>query len=240
MRTTEKTNSIQKTARLAGVLYLILAVASGWAFMNISTLVVPGDAATTVSNLRQSEALFRLGILSDLFGQVVFIFLVLALYKLFKPVHKNQARLMVIFVVISVVLQSISLLNQIAALIVLNGADYLTVFSTAQLDALVLFFLNLHKAGFSVIAQIYFGLWLFPLGFLVYKSGFLPKIVGMLLIIAGVGYLFDVAAFFMLPTLEVTVSGFTFIGELVLLLWLLIKGVNVEQWQMKTLEPARI
>jgi len=240
MRTTEKTNSIQKTARLAGVLYLILAVASGWAFMNISTLVVPGDAATTVSNLRQSEALFRLGILSDLFGQVVFIFLVLALYKLFKPVHKNQARLMVIFVVISVVLQSISLLNQIAALVVLNGADYLTVFSTAQLDALVLFFLNLHKAGFSVIAQIYFGLWLFPLGFLVYKSGFLPKIVGMLLIIAGVGYLFDVAAFFMLPTLEVTVSGFTFIGELVLLLWLLIKGVNVEQWQMKTLEPARI
>lgn len=233
-------HSIQKTARLAGLLYLMLAVASGWAFVNLSNLIVPGDATTTVSNIRASEPLFRIGIMSDLFGQAIFIGLVLVLYKLLNPVHKNQAVYMVVFVVASVILQSISLLNQMAALLILNGANYLTVFDTAQLDALVLFFLNLHEAGFSIIAQIYFGLWLFPLGSLVYNSGFLPKILGVLLIIAGLGYLFDVVTFFLFPTFDVTISQFTFIGELLLLLWLLIKGVNTDRWKMWSLTPETI
>lgn len=227
--------SPQKTARIAGVLYLILSIASGWAFANLSSLVVHGDATATVSNLRAAEPLFRLGILSDLFGQAVFIFLVLALYKLLQPVNRNMARSMVILVIISVTLQSISLLNQIAALLLLNGAGYLTVFNVEQLNALVLFFLNLHEAGFSVIAQIYFGLWLFPLAFLIYNSGFLPKFLGVLLIVAGLGYLFDVATFFLAPNFGVSVSQFTFIGELLLLLWLLIKGVNVDRWQERAL-----
>ena len=195
-------SSPQKTARMAGFLYLILSIASGWAFANLSGLVVHGDAATTVSNLRASEPLFRLGILSDLLGQAVFVFLVLALYRLLKPVGKNMARSMVILVIISATLQSISLLNQVAALLLLNGAGYLTVFNSEQINALVMFFLNLHQAGFSVIAQIYFGLWLFPLAFLIYKSGFLPKFLGILLIVAGVGYLFDVATFFLVPNFE--------------------------------------
>lgn len=230
--------SPQRYARLAGILYLILAVASGWAFFNLTSMIVPGNAAQTVSNLRASESVFRLGIMSDLLGQAVFIFLVLVLYRLLKPVDRNQARHMVALVIISVALQSISLINQIAALFLLNGADYLAAFSAEQVDALVLFFLNMHSAGFSVIAQVFFGLWLIPLGILIYKSGFLPKVLGILLIVAAFGYLVDVVTFFLVPGLEVTLSEFTFIGELLLLLWLLIKGVNVEQWKKRALEGA--
>lgn len=235
-----KQQSPQKTARTAGILYLILSIASGWAFANLTGLVVHGDAAATVNNLRAAEPLFRIGILSDLFGQAVFIFLVLTLYQLLKPVNRNMARTMVILVIISVTLQSISLLNQIAALLLLNGAEYLSVFNAQQMDALVLFFLNLHEAGFSIIAQIYFGLWLFPLAFLIYKSGFLPKFLGVLLVVAGVGYLVDVVTFFLIPGREVTISQFTFVGELLLLLWLLIKGVNVERWNERALETESV
>lgn len=238
MNTNVNVNSIQKTARTAGFLYLILAIASGWAFANLSSLIVPGDAAATVSNIRASEPLFSIGIMSDLLGQVVFLLLVLALYRLLSPVNKNQSRVMVLFVMISVTLQSISLLNQIAALLLVNGAGYLTVFNPEQLDALVMFFLNLHEAGFSVIAQIYFGLWLIPLGLLVFKSGFLPKFLGALLIVAAFGYLIDVVTFFLVPNLDVSISQFTFVGELSLLLWLLVKGVNVERWEKRVLQSA--
>lgn len=225
-------------ARLAGVLYLLLAVLSGWAFFNLTSMIVPGNAAETAANLRASEPVFRIGILSDLSGQAIFAVLVLVLYRLLKPVNKNQARLMVSLVIVSVALQSMSLINQMAALILLNGADYLSVFSAAQVDALILFFLNMHKAGFSIIAQVFFGLWLIPLGVLIYKSGFMPKILGILLVVAAFGYLGDVVTFFLLPDLGLTVSEFTFIGELLLMLWLLIKGVNVEVWKQRSLEAA--
>jgi hypothetical protein len=228
----------QRTARFAGFLYLILAVASGWAFMHLSSLIVPGDAAGTVANIRASLPAFRIGILSDLFGQAVFIFLALTLYRLLKAVNRNQAITMVVLVIISVTLQSLSALNQIAALLLVNGGDYLSAFNAEQIDALVLFFINLHSAGFSVIAQIYFGLWLFPLGILIYKSGFLPRILGALLIIAGLGYLVDVMTYFLVPDFGVSFSEFTFIGELLIILWLLIKGVNVEQWKKRALETA--
>ena len=223
-------NSIQRTARLAGFLYLILAVCGGFAEFAIrQSMIVPGDAAATVRNIMASISTFRLGIASELIGQTVFILLVMTLYKLLKPVNQNQARLMVVFVIVAVTITCLNMLNQFAVLPLLSGADYLAVFDAGQLQALVLYFLNLHHAGY-LIAQIFFGLWLLPLGILVYMSGFMPKIVGILLMVACFGYLVDVFTFLLIPGFEVVFSKFTFVGEVVLLLWLLIKGVNVEQW----------
>lgn len=240
MDTNANVSSIQKTARMAGFLYLILAVCGGFAeFFVRQSLIVPGDAATTVSNITASMPQFRLGVFSELVGQVAFILLVLYLYKLLKPVNQNQAVLMVVFVIVAATITCLNMLNQAAVLPLLSGADYLEAFDASQLQALALYFLNLHKAGY-LIAQIFFGLWLLPLGYLVYKSGFMPKIVGVLLMVACFGYLIDVFTFFLIPGFEVVISEFTFVGELLLLLWLLIKGVNVEQWEKRALEAATV
>jgi hypothetical protein len=112
------------------------------------------------------------------------------------------------------------------------GADYLTVFTADQLQALVPLFLDLHEHGIN-IAGIFWGLWLFPMGYLVFKSGFLPRILGVLLMIGCFGYLIDSATFFLFPNFDASIAQFTFIGELLLPLWLLIKGVNVEQWEKR-------
>jgi hypothetical protein len=241
MTTKEKMNP-KKTARIAGFLYLILLPFGVFSLLYVpSTLIVPGDAATTASNIMASESLFRLGIVSALILQTVNIFVVLLLYKLLKPVNKNHAVLMVIFFLVSVPITMLNELNQFAALLLSSGADYLTVFTADQLQALVPLFLNLHEHGIF-IAQIFWGLWLFPMGYLVYKSGFLPRILGVLLIIAGFGYLIDSFGKLLFPnydaTIIATIIAFTFYGELFLALWLLIKGVNVEEWEKRALESA--
>ena len=183
-------NSINKTARIAGFLYLIPWVLSLTNYFLRQSLIVPGDAAVTANNITASESLFRLSIVSDLIVQVVFVLLVLVLYKLLKPVNKNHALLMVIFFLVSVPITMLNELNQFAPLLLLSGADYLTVFTSDQLQALVPLFRGLHEYGI-MIAYIFWGLWLFPLGYLVFKSGFLPKILGVLLMIGCFGYLID-------------------------------------------------
>lgn len=240
MSNTVNGNTIQRTARIAGFLYLILAITGGFAeFAVRQSLIVPGDAAATVSKITASVSTFRLGIVSELLGQVVFILLVLALYRLLKPVNQSQAVLMVVLVIVAVTITCLNMLNQYAVLPLISGSDYLAVFDASQLQALVLYFLNLHKAGY-IIAQVFFGLWLLPLGYLVFKSGFMPKIIGILLMVACFGYLIDVLTFFLVPGFEVVISEFTFVGELLLMLWLLIKGVNVEIWKKRALEPAAV
>ena len=187
-----------------------------------------------------SESLFRLSIVIALIVQLVNVLLVLVLCKLLKPVNKNHAVLMVIFFLVSVPITMLNELNQFAALLLSSGADYLTVFTADQLQALVPLFLGLHEHGIN-IAGIFWGLWLFPMGYLVFKSGYIPRILGVLLIIAGFGYLIDSFTFYLLPNLYATISQFiqfTLFGELLLPLWLLIKGVNVEQWEKRALESA--
>ena len=231
-------NSIKKTARIAGVLYLIVAIAAFFGPMYVpSILIVPGDAATTANNIMASESLFRLSIVTALILQIINTLLVLVLYKLLKPVNKNHALLMVIFLLVGVPIAMLNQLNQFAALLLLSGADYLAVFTADQLQALVPLFLDLHEHGVS-IAGIFWGLWLFPMGYLVFKSSFLPRILGILLIIGCFGYLIESFTFFLLPNYEVTIALFTFWGEVLLPLWLLIKGVNVEQWEKRALESA--
>jgi hypothetical protein len=236
MTSKEKINP-NKNARIAGFLYLI-----PWFFTFASvifrqSLIVPGDVATTADNIMASEPFFRLSVVSDLIVQTVFIFLVLLLYKLLKPVNKNQAVLMVILFLVSVPITMLNELNQLAVPLLLSGADYLTLFTAAQLQTLVPLFRDLHDYGIH-IAYIFWGLWLFPLGYLVYKSSFLPRILGVLLMISCFGYLIDFFTFFIFPDFDVAVNLLTGWAELFLCLWLLIKGVNVEEWDIFALESA--
>jgi len=235
------TKEIKKTARNAGILYLILIVLGIFSYLFVhSSLIVPGDTATTVSNIMASESLFRGGIVSWLISETVFILLVLVLYKLLKPVNKNHALLMVVFVVVAVPISMLNELNKFASLLLVSGADYLTAFTADQLHGLAMFFLDLHEYGVN-IDSIFFGLWLLPLGYLVFKSGFLPRILGILLMIGWFGYMIDFFTFFLAPSFHATVASIfqiTDIGEFLFPLWLLIKGVNVEEWKKRALESA--
>ena len=237
MTTKEKINP-NKTARVAGCLYLMLFPLGIFGIIYIpSSLIVLGDAATTASNIMANELLYRLSIVTALTLQIVNIFLALALYKLLNPVDKNNAVLMVILVLVAAPIAMLNELNHVAVLLVLSGSDFLTTFSMDQVQASVPLFLNLHEHG-VFIAQIFWGLWLFPMGYLIFKSNFLPLALGILMIIGGFGYLVDSFVYFIFPDFDVTVSEFTFLGELLLPLWLMFKGVNHEQWENYALKST--
>lgn len=238
MKSIENTNP-NKTARTAGFLYLLLVPLGIFGMLYVpNTLFVPGDTAATISNIMANQTLFRFSIACALVTQVVQIFVVLYLYKVLKPVHKDYAALMVVFILVAVPIAMLNELNQFAVLLILNGVDYLTFFTTEQMHALVALFLDLRESGIF-IAQIFWGLWLFPMGYLIFKSGFLPKLIGVLLIVACFGYLVDSFIFFFVPDFGITFSEFTFLGELLITLWLLIKGVNVEVWKKRALASAQ-
>jgi hypothetical protein len=220
-------------ARVAGSLYLIANLFAPFTLLYLpSRFIVRGDAAGTANNVIASESL-RLGIVGNLFTFIANIFLALALYQLLKVVNKNMAALMVILFLVGVPIAMLNELTQLAILQLLGGADYLSAYPTDQLQALAYLLLRLHDQGL-LIAHIFFGLWLLPMGTLVFKSGFIPKMVGVLLAIAGVGYVVQSFAAFL--GYNVNIILFTGLGELVFLLWLLIKGVNVEQWEKRALE----
>lgn len=226
-----------RTARLAGALYVIPWVLSLLAFFLRQNIFVAGDAAATASNVIASEGLLRLSLVSDFIVQAVFIGLVFVLYRLLKPVNKNHALLMVILFLVSVPIAMLNLLNLVAPLLLLSGADALAAFTPDQLHALVPVFSGLHEYG-VMIAYIFWGLWLFPLGYLVFKSGFLPKLLGILVMIGCFGYLFDFFMFYLLPNVNLAVNMVTGWGELLLCLWLLIKGVNVDAWKKQAAKSA--
>src|SRR5439155_4661686 len=150
-------------------------------------LIVHGNATATAGNILASETLFRLGIVAGLIGQAGFIFVALALYDLFKGVNRRHASLMVLLIVVSIPIVFLNELNAIAALVLVRGADFLSIFEKPQRDALAMLFLNLHHYGF-VVAEIFWGLWLFPLGLLVYRSRFLPRFLGVWIAIAGIAW----------------------------------------------------
>jgi len=224
-------NSTKKQARIAGVLYVLLALTGVFSLIYVPTaLVVFGDATATAENIRSSELLFRFGILSGLVSNIIFVFLVLALYRLLKETSRNQAILMVTLVVISVATGFANTINQLGALIALSGADFLSVFEKPELDAIAYLFIRLNSWGIQII-QIFWGLWLFPFGLLVYRSRFIPKVLGVLLIIAGVGYLLGTITFSVLPQYQSALSTpitLLEMGELPIILWLLIVGAKVQ------------
>jgi Domain of unknown function (DUF4386) len=225
-------------ARVAGFLYLLTVPLGVFTLMVVpSSLIVSGNAAATARNIMASESLFRLGIVSALLGSIIAIFYLLMLYKLLRPVSKDIAVLMVILGLIGNPITMLTEFTQLGVLQLLSGADYLTVFTIAQLQALAYLFLRLHSYGID-IAFIFSGLWLLPLGYLVFRSGFLPRILGVLLIIGGLGYLTDVFAGFLFPGSNLSIGLLTGLAEIFFLLWLLIKGVNVEKWEKRAAESA--
>lgn len=227
---TTTSESQHRAARTAGILYVLMAVTAPFALIYIpSKLVVPGDATATADRVRDSETLLRTGIGIELFHQAVAIFLVLALYRLFKAVNEKRAVLVVILgAVVSVPIVFLNVLNEIAALILVSGADFLTVFEKPERDALAYLFVRLHEQGL-VIASIFWGLWLFPLGMLVFRSGFFPRVLGVLLMVAGIAYLASAGTTLLLPRYTDIVAQVVmvlFFGELPFILWLLIWGLK--------------
>jgi hypothetical protein len=228
----------QKTAKVAGALYLMMAPFAIFSVMYVPSLLIEvGDTGATVLNLIEYQRLFRGGIISWLICQVIFIFLVVVLYNLLKVVNKNTALLMLILALVGVPIACINELNRFAALLLLSDADYLTALDINTLHAQAMLFLDLHTSGLY-IAQVFWGLWLFPFGCLVFKSGFLPKSLGILLIIGCFGYLADSITFFLFPFFELTVSPITGIGEILFPLWLLFKGINIERWKQHALQSV--
>lgn len=230
---------IQGTARLAGWLYLAIVPFSAFGILYVpSLLVVGGDAEATARNITASEWLFRTGTLSRMVAHIILVFLALTLYRLLKPVNKSHAMLMVALALLSVPIAFLNEVNHLAVLRVLSGVAYLEPFTAGQRHAQAMLFLDLWNGG-TLIAQVFWGLWLFPLGYLAFRSDFLPRLLGILVIIGGSGYLLDAVVALLFPSSEVTISYFTFVGELSLPLWLLFKGVNVEHWQEVALAEGR-
>jgi Domain of unknown function (DUF4386) len=220
---------IKDPGRFAGLLYLLASLPGFFALLYVpSKIFVRGNATATANNIAAHEMLFRLGIAADLICQALFIFVALALYRLLKGVNHRHALLMLTLILVAIPIAFVNEVNSVAALVLARGADFLSVFDKPQRDALARLFLDLRGGGFDV-AGIFWGLWLFPLGLLVYRSGFLPRILGVLLMIACWAYLANSFTSLVLPRYEALVNRWISplqLAEVVFMLWLLIKGAR--------------
>src|SRR6267378_4273779 len=221
--------STRNPGRFAGLLYVLMSIPGVFALIYVpSKLIVHGNATATANNIAASETLFRLGIACNLIGQAGFIFVALALYDLLKGVNQRHAVLMVTLIVVSITIAFLNELNAIAALVLVRGADFLSIFDKPQRDALAMLFLRLHGQGF-VVAEIFWGLWLFPLALLVYRSRFLPRFLGVWLALAGFAWVILSLTGVLSPQYQDKVDTFTqpaVFGELAFMFWLLIKGAK--------------
>ncbi len=223
------TNTIKGKARAAGLLYLGMAVAAGVAGYARTTIAVPGDAAATAANIRASESLFRVGVVTDLVQATLFLLTAMALFALLRNVNRLAAGAMVTLVAVSAVIQVVSLIGELAALSIATGGDVAATMGQASADSLVLLAVELQHDAF-VLSQMFFGLWLVPLGYLVIASGWFPRVLGYLLVIACAFYLVDLFVYFLAPELEPMVLPLSalsgMVGELLFMGWLLVKGVR--------------
>jgi hypothetical protein len=223
-------NSIKKTARTTGVLYLAIFFANMFVFMFVSgSLNVAGDATATAENIRASESLYRSGVVSYLIVFLSEIGTTILLYKLLAPVNKTVSLLMVATRLMQAAVHAANLINFIFPLILINGGDYLATFSPEQINALVLLFTEVHYYG-VLVSEAFFAPSLFFLGYLVVKSELFPNILGVMLAIAGAGYVLDSFGIFLLPQQATLFANImiapAIIAELSFTLWLLIKGVR--------------
>lgn len=234
--------SARQQARFAGRLYLFMLVTGLPGLLLIpQRLIVEGNAATTADHLRAASTLFRLAIASELFHQVVFLYLALALYRLFEPVNRNVAVQLVTLVAISIPIMFLNVVSELAALILVSGPTFLATFTKPQLDSLAYLFLNLHDGGIGVV-EVFWGLWLVPFGLLFLRSGFMPKILGVLLLVAALGNLIRAVAS-LFPSLHATfldpLSNILAAGELPIIVWLPIWGTTREKPPTADLVRAR-
>lgn len=224
-------SSARLYARSAGVLYLLIIVFAGFAEGYVrGGLIVPGDAEATFRNIQAAEGLFRVGFVSDLLAFACDVGVTVLFYLLFRAASQPLSLLAAFLRLVMASVLGINLLNHFAALILLGGGDYLGAFGPGQVPALTLLYLEAHTVGYD-IAMFFFGLHLLVLGHLIHRSGFLPPLLGFLAALAGVGYLLDVLASFLLPQYTDTTTWIVVVtavvGELSLALWLTIRGVRV-------------
>ncbi|MGD9487173.1 MAG: DUF4386 domain-containing protein [Calditrichaceae bacterium] len=225
-------SSLKNTARFAGLLYLILVITGIYGIMYLpSQFIVMGDTVTTAKNILSNEFLFRTGAINDVISNTIFLFLVFVLYRLLKQVNENQARLMFALVIVQIPVVFIVEAFNITSLMILKG-EILKTFELSQRQDLAMLLLKINDFG-TLPLEMFWGLWLLPFGLLVYKSEFIPRIFGILLVIAGIAYMIDSTIALLIPDYSVFVNKptllFAAIGEISITLWLLIKGVKTQE-----------
>jgi hypothetical protein len=221
--------SIGNPGRFAGLLYVLTSIVGFFAMGYVpNKLIVHGNPVATVNNIAAHEMLFRFGIAGQFISQAAFIFVALALYKLLEGVNRRHASLMVILIVVSVPIALVNEVNSLAALALVRGADFLSIAEKPQRDAFAMLFINMHGRGL-VVAELFWGLWLFPLALLVYRSRFLPRFLGVWLALAGAAWVILSLVSILLPQYQNKVYTYTqpaVLGEIAFMLWLLIKGAK--------------
>jgi hypothetical protein len=220
----------KRLARIAGVLYLLVGIFGGFAEGFVEPkMYVAGDAAATAANVVANAGLVRLGVVADLLDQTFFVFLALTLYVLLKHVHQSVATAMLVIVALASGISCLNTVFEFEGLRVATGAVNLSDLGAAGSNAMVLLLLDTQHYGL-LVAQIFFGLWLVPLGYLAYKSGMFPRWLGSVLIVGGVCYLADLLAAFLVPDIGQQIHTFVVIpsaiAEISMVLYLLIKGVR--------------
>jgi hypothetical protein len=220
---------IKRTARQAGLLYLGLSILAMISYFYLRPrFVISGDPATTARNILANEQLYRAGILIDVAAQLLFVLVVVALYRLFIDVDRTQTRVMVALVATGIAAQFATFAFNVAPLVFLSGADHLSAFSRAQLESLAYASLSIGGREGQLLTSIW-GLWLFPFALLTMKSGFLPKFLGILLILSGAAYVVSFVIGLVFPAAVATVYPFAlplYFGELIVVLWLAIMGAK--------------
>ena len=241
-------DQLNRNARIAGLVYPLMGLPAVFSYQYVPhKLIIQGDSSATAQRIMASESLFRLGIVSELVSVTAFLFLARALYRLLKDVDRSNASLMLTLVAVSVPLSFANVLNETAVLALLRPTGtFAFAFTEVQRQAAITMFLTVHMDGLR-LAAIFWGLWLFPFGALVMRSGFLPKILGVLLILACFGWITDTAVWLLVPrytnvvdTIASVIGG---IGEFPISLWLLFVGVRPQRtansssgsnWQQQT------
>lgn len=230
--------SPNRLARMTGILYLLVVGCGIISEILVKNIVfVPGDMAATVDQIMTYGFVFRLGFIFLLLRLIFLTLLILALHRLFGQVRSDIAAAMVAFGLISVAVSMVALVFEFGAPLLLTSGDYSTLFTTDQWLAQVQFFIDMQLQG-DRAAQI-LALWVVLLGVLMFKSGYVPKWLGILMMIAGVGYVADFLVYFLLPQVNVQIAGLAFLAEVIFPFWLLIKGVDVEAWKSYALSEVR-
>jgi Domain of unknown function (DUF4386) len=223
-------------ARIAGVFYLITIIMGVFAELFVrGALVVGDDAVATATNILAHEPLYRLGLAADLIMLACYIVVTLLFYDLFKPVGRSLSLLAALFSLVGIAVLAVNSLNHFAPLVFLGGAHYLSAFETTQLQSLALMSLKMHTRGYT-ISGVFFGIYMLLLGYLIFRAGFLPRILGVLMAVGGLSYLTNSFASFLLPKLVARLPDIGMLGgiaELVLCLWLMAMGVNASKWGEK-------
>lgn len=223
--------SIKTTARIAGFLYLLQIPLGVFGIIYVPKMLwKANDMSATVSAILANESLFRLGMVSVIVCALVTVATSVFIYKVLKPVSQGFAKWIVIFTLLVVPISMLNELNNVAILLLAKQTKTGASFTTEQLQTLMSLFFDIHRYGMQLV-NIFFGLWLLPMGYLVIKSGYIPKFIGFFLLLTCVGYLVDFTIYFLFPTIKIVVSEYTWMGEVMMVIWLLAKGVNPKSFE---------